>query len=604
MKKALVILGLIISGSGFAQSLKDAIRLTVNEQYDEATQLFQQLIQREPANASNYYYFGDNYIQQDNLDSAKIIFEKGDKVDSKNPLNKIGLGTVMLYEAKVAEANTKAEKAGQAYQSLKSSYENSLNKTEQARIEVEVALTNWEKAKTEAEREKVKVEEAKVNFDKALVIAGTKNSVAYIELAKALTVSPNKDLAKAMEYIDKAIVLDPRSVEAYIVKGDLFTEQNQGTPAAENYNKALDLDKISLKALLRKAILYRRTTSYDVAIATLEEASKTDPSFAPAYREMAENYFAKRTKDGLAKAIDFYNRYLTLSKNNFSARLRYAQFLFLAKEYQKALTEVIQLTQLKTDNIYAQRIKAYSSLETGDYKTTKATLDVLFQKIDKSKIVQKDLEYYGKSLAKTEQDSLANIYYRQAFDMDTNRVDLLKEIADAFYKMKKYHEAAAVYREKINTGLNVMANDYKQLGQSYFFEAQNQKADSALALFRQADSAFAKLNEMSPKWASGYMWRAKANSMIDPTSAQGLAKPFYEKYIELASADSVNAAKYRDGLIESYEYLGNYYALKNEFSNTEEFMKKILGIDATNKKALDVLEVIRKMREGKKAPQK
>lgn len=594
MKKALVVFCFAISGNVFGQALKDAIRLTVNEQYEEATQMFIQLLQKEPANATNYYYFGDNYIQQENLDSAKIIFQKGAERDAKNPLNTIGLGAVLLYDAKAAEANTKAEKAFQAYNALKISYDNSADKTERLRIEGEIALTNLEKAKSDADKEKVKLDEAKVNFDKALVIAGTKNSIVYIELAKAWTDSPNKDLVKALEYIDKAIALDPRSVDAYIVKGDIYTEQNQGTPAAENYNRALDLDKISVKAILRKAILYRRTTSYDVAIATLEEANKIDPSFAPAYRELAENYFAKRTKDGLAKAIDYYNRYLTLSKNNFSARLRYAQFLFIAKEYQKALTEVVQLTQLKPDNIYAQRIKAYSSLETGDYKTTKSTLEILFQKLDKSKIVQKDLEYYGKSLAKTEQDSLAIIYYRQAFDMDTSRTDLLSEIGNEFYKLKKYKDAASAYKEKIKSKAGVAVMDYFKLGQSYFFDGQLQNADTA----------FAKLNEVSPKWPSGFLWRAKTNSFIDSTNKAWLAKPFYEKYIEVALSDSAGASRYKLSLIEGYHYLSNYYANKNEFDITKEYLKKILDLDPENEIAKKGLQTIREMKEEKKSPQK
>ena len=606
IKKALVVFCLAITGDAFGQSLKDAIRLTVNEQYDEATQLFQQLIQREPTNAVNYYYFGDNYIQQENLDSAKIIFQKGLDLDSKNPLNLIGLGAVLLYDAKVAEANTTAEKAWQAYSAMKTAYDNSPNKTEPSRMEVEKALANSEKAKAEADKEKLKVEQAKVFFDKTLIVAGTKNAVAYIELAKTLTAAPKKDLLKAMEHIEKALALDARSVEAFIAKGDIFTERNEGTAAAENYNKALDIDKISLKAILRKAILYRRTTSYDIAIETLLEAIKIDPSFAPAYRELAENYFAKRTKEGLAKGIEYYNQYLTISKNNFSARLRYAVFLFIAKEYQRALTETIQLLQIKPDNIVALRIKAYCSLETGDFKTTKATLEKLFLKLEKNKIDKKDYEYYGKSLAKTDQDSLAIIYFRQAFDMDTNRTDLLKEIGDAFYKLKKYNEAAAAYKEKIDSRTGVTATDYLKLGQAYYFASLPvQNPDSLHALLMNADSAFAKLNELSPKYASGFLWRAKTNALMDSTSALGLARPHYEKYTAVALADTVNLSKYKDGLIESYKYFGAFYYSHDEnIDESERWWKKVLELNPADEQAKKVLEMFKKVREGKKAPQK
>ncbi|MBK5285363.1 MAG: hypothetical protein JJE25_08150 [Bacteroidia bacterium] len=581
--------------SSFSQTLKDAVRLTVNEQYEEATQMFLQLLQKEPTNATNYYYFGDNYIQQENLDSAKIIFQKGNEIDAKNPLNLIGLGAVLLYDAKVTEANTKFEKSLQAYRSLKAAYENSLTKSEQGRLEVEKALANSEREKTQADKEKAKVDEAKVDFDKALIIAGTKNPVAFIEIAKALTISPNPDLSKAMEYVDKAIVLDPRSVEAYIVKGDIYTEKNLGTPAAENYNKALDIDKISLKAILRKAILYKRTTSYDVAISTLEDAKKIDPSFAPAYREMGENYFAKRTTDALVKAIDEYKKYLALSKNNFSARLRYAQFLFIAKEYQKALAEAVQLTGLKPENIICQRIKAYSSFETGDFKLAKTALEAIFKKLDKSKIVLKDLEYYAKSLANAEQDSLAILYYRQAYDMDTNRTDLLKEIGDEFYKLKKYKEAAATYQEKIDSKTGITATDYFKLGQAYFFDRQ----------FPNADTAFGKLNEVSPKYVSGFLWRAQTNTRIDSLNTLWQAKPHYEKYIEIALSDTSNISKYKDGLIESCKYLGAYYYTgKGDMDESEKWWRKVLELDPNDSQAKKVIDIFKKAREAKKSPQK
>jgi hypothetical protein len=92
----------------------------------------------------------------------------------------------------------------------------------------------------------------------------------------------------------------------------------------------------------------------------------------------------------------------------------------------------------------------------------------------------------------------------------------------AYDKMKKYGEAASVMQEKIKNCKGATVTDYFNLGRSYFFSAD----------YVNADSAFAKVNEVSPKYASGWLWRAKANSFIDSTMMQGLAKPFYEKFIE------------------------------------------------------------------------
>ena len=45
-----------------AQDLNSATLLTRSEQYDKAQAMFQQLIQKEPANSKNYFYLGENYL--------------------------------------------------------------------------------------------------------------------------------------------------------------------------------------------------------------------------------------------------------------------------------------------------------------------------------------------------------------------------------------------------------------------------------------------------------------------------------------------------------------------------------------------------------------
>ena len=75
MKKKLSVFftALLICANLFAQTLNDAIRLTDNEQYEAATALFKVLISNEPANATNYYYLGENYLLSDNADSALMM---------------------------------------------------------------------------------------------------------------------------------------------------------------------------------------------------------------------------------------------------------------------------------------------------------------------------------------------------------------------------------------------------------------------------------------------------------------------------------------------------------------------------------------------------
>src|SRR6185503_19837140 len=94
--------------------------------------------------------------------------------------------------------------------------------------------------------------------------------------------------------LQKAATADPKSPEVYILIGDAYTEQNDGSTAAENYNKALDLNKNSAKAVVKKGVLYKRSTNFEGAQAEFENGIKIDSMFAPAHRELGEIYFRLR----------------------------------------------------------------------------------------------------------------------------------------------------------------------------------------------------------------------------------------------------------------------------------------------------------------------
>src|ERR1041385_1086097 len=94
-----------LSNRGFSQTLNDAIHLTDNEQYEAATEVFKSLIAKEPGNATNYAYMGDNYLLADNPDSALATYKQGEKIDPKNPLIKIGLAKYNLDKYNVLEMN-------------------------------------------------------------------------------------------------------------------------------------------------------------------------------------------------------------------------------------------------------------------------------------------------------------------------------------------------------------------------------------------------------------------------------------------------------------------------------------------------------------------
>ena len=91
------------------QSIQDARKLTDNEQYENASSIYQELISKNPNDVNLYYYYADNLLLCDNLDSARIMFFKGRTIDSTNTLIKIGNAKIFLDKIGVKESKLSSE---------------------------------------------------------------------------------------------------------------------------------------------------------------------------------------------------------------------------------------------------------------------------------------------------------------------------------------------------------------------------------------------------------------------------------------------------------------------------------------------------------------
>ncbi|HEX8515232.1 MAG TPA: tetratricopeptide repeat protein [Bacteroidia bacterium] len=415
--------------------------------------------------------------------------------------------------------------------------------------------------------------EAKANFYKATTLAAGKNVNVLLRISEAYTNAETKNLPEAITLLTQAAKLDPKNPEVYILTGNVYLEQNEGTKAIENYEKAGALDPKSPLALLRQGQVWNRAKNYTLAIDTYKKALKIDSTFAPAYREMAEIYLRAGQFTNAA-----YNakRYLDLNKD-CSAQGRYAGILFEAKQYKESVTAAQEAQACDTNNIYINRYLAFAQYEAGDYPNGLMNSDVFFRKLNPNvKVLPKDYEYRAKLLSKNGKDSLAIIDYKKALELQPEKVELNADIANSYIKMKKYPEAIAAYKLKIATG-KTNANDQFGLGRAYYFAKD----------YVNADSAFMKIIESQPELGTGYFWRARVNSQLDPKSETGAAKPFYEQFISKVKPEEME--KNKKDLIEAYNYLAAFYAAKKDCPNVKVYMQKVLDIDPSNAQAKKVI---------------
>jgi tetratricopeptide (TPR) repeat protein len=529
-KVTLLSAGLFLANISFAQTLQDAIKKSENERYQAAGVEFKGLIAAESTKGDNYFYYGENFFNNGDLDSANMFYQKGVDLNATYPLNYVGLGKVLWYNGKSAEAKTQ--------------------------------------------------------FFKAATLGGNKNTEVMRKTAEAYINSDNKNLDEAITLLNAAIKIDPKNAENHLLMGDALLEKNptEGGPAIKEYDKFTELNPKSPKGILRAGKLYQRGRNYQLALDLYKKAQELDPNYAPAYREKAELYHLAGQK---ANAVESYKKYLELN-NSDEARERYAGFLLNNKQYAEAITEIESLQKGGASSLYLDRYLGYAYAEVGNkadadaYKKGLNAISHFFEKsskVSKFKYLGTDYMYKGILLAKTGQDSVGVAEMEKAITVDPKLDgEITALIASTWMKARNYDKAIEAYLRKAgNDPKNLTGQDYFELGRAYYFGPKD---------FVKSDSAFSKLTQAIPTFATGYFWRGKANVQQDPKNEKWLAKPHYEKGLELVKPEE-RAGSNKTNVIEACEYLGYYNLTVKDNAKAKEYFTIIKDLDPNNKKQID-----------------
>lgn len=556
MKKALKsTLALVFLGSAlYAQSLADAKKAIDAEQYQNAKTQLKSLKATQPTNPENLFFLGQVYLKTDYADSAKAVFNEAVELNPAFPLAYVGLGQVALDDNQIAEA--------------------------------------------------------KADFDKAIALSDKKDARAYLYIGKAYTQAkkPNFDEAITALTLAKTIADKQKGQELFLADlqlamGDAYRGQLKNSEAYTAYRTAFDLNKSLLRSKVELGVINKMSKAFPESADEFNAVLAIDPNYGPAYRELAETYYlwakdqAKDYDAKIKQALEYYKKYLELTDKSLESRMRYADFLILAKDYKTLQTEAQAMAQMDKANKRILRYLAYSAYENGDYTSSIQAIKEFMAVVDAKRVIGRDYSYLGRALIKTGQDDEGFQTVKKALAIDSNLVSGMSDLGKEFYGQKKYAKAAAAYELAVkNPQRNLL--DYFYLGSSYYFDFGAQKTAGKVAdkeLLVKADSAFSYLVQRSPNTFAAWQFRGRINRQFDDANdSQGLAVPFYEKYVELVTVTKPElAAKNGPGLIEAYIYLGSVAARKDKDNErSRDYFNKVLAIDPANATALEVLKAL------------
>lgn len=510
-----------------SQTINDGIRQFQMENYQSAIKIFKVLIASQPYNPDNYYQLGNVYCAIDKYDSATIIYNLGVTNAPKGFNNFIGLGKVLLSQNKTDEAITQ--------------------------------------------------------FTKAKSLTSAKDINLYIDLADAYANNKNPNGNEAINNCKKGEEITTKDARLYLVYADAYLALKNSGGAVTNFENAARLDATIAYPYVAIGQIWVAAKNFSLALDYLMKAKNIDSSFATLWRELAEANYNMNKIDDATKDIE---KFLSLADKSDQNLFRYAQLLFLSKQYDKANQILIPLMKNNPDNTTMMRLAGYADYELGNFTDGQSEMEKFFAKRDPKEVIASDFQYYGRLLMKNNRDSLAAINFEKAIVMDSNMCVLWSELANKNYGLKNYPDAAKYFQKAVDCSSKPDIKDVMTLGRSYYF-------DSAYA---KADTAFMMATNIAPDWPIGYRWRAICNlNLDDAEKPQGLAIPLYVLMIEKAEKDSV---KYLKELKEGYKYLGDIFTFNEQYDKAVYYYTKYLSLDPENADVKNTLDSIKKIWKG------
>lgn len=511
-----------------AQSIEEGVEYMDNENFTAALNTFNSICKSDPKASQAYFYIGEVNYQMENYAEAEKSYKKGLSANPNCAECNVGLGKLELDKSNTAEA------------------------------------------------EKYFTAALKLNKKNAMIPALVGDAYLYNK-------KPNA--TKATEYLSQARNMDVKVAKYWAHLGDAFLLAGDNGEAMTAYETAVEKDPTNAEAYIRMARIWANAKQENLAIPKLEEAIRLAPKDARPIKDLYELYIRAKKYD---KVTPLLEKYVQLTGTDVDAKVRLVKFLtFQAKDYERAVVEGEKLLLTNPDEYTLHRWMAWSYAELEKWKESYDHSNKLFEEIGKKddrKAYPSDYDYWAKAAFNLGLLDEAAHIYRKYLEFEPSRAnEIYGLLAKSYYDSTKYEQAINYYKRKNDT--KPLSNiDLYYLGLSNYYSK----------FYPSADSSFAKVLESTPTYAQGWWMRSKVAVKIDTIHDDTiwLAKPYYEKYIDLVAMDTVNAMKNKTNLVTAYHYLAYYWVRNDNNARAKEYYTKILELDPMDEDAISSLKII------------
>ena len=408
-----------------------------------------------------------------------------------------------------------------------------------------------------------------------------KNPEAIMKLAQAFYVQ--KDTANARKFANLANEAGKPKYQyapAYLLLGDIEASYGtDGGKAASYYNQAITFDPKNPAGYKKWAMVYRKISPSQAAKKLEEMKAQCPDEDIDAFKghifmlandeKQAYENFAKADINKLDKG--YLNEFVRAS--------------YFTGHFQDALRAAEAGLKIEPRNAVFNRLAMFSNYELKNYEAAKSYINKYFNETDSVKFSEYD-HFYTALIYQALEDK-ANMYeqYNKALELVNDqsmikRWAILKSVSDSYLKDKEFDNAIKYYEQYLACKPDVNSDDMEGVAKIYSKYADENESRK-VEFIKKAIEAYHAMGEKFPIQSTYAAYQcATMNNKLDKSGEKGLAKPDYQKVVELLQ-DKADRTKGEDTMLKySYHYLmSNAFLFGKNKALAKEYANKILAID-------------------------
>ncbi len=545
MKTKFFFATMLIAGAALvvnAQGYKDGIDFYKIGKLDDAQELLERNLDKAETNkAEAYYYLGQVALKKGDTGTAKSYYDKGVQANPNFALNYVGQGAVALKNGNAKEAENLFKQA-----------------------------------------EKLAKKDPKL----AIAIA----NAYYMADANAYAKQIDKQKKNAFKW-------NANDPDYYIFVGDDLAHKQEWGQAAGQYELAFQREPANIESRVKFSNV-DFFLNENRAVEALEELLDLVPNSALVQRELAEKYYeASSIKGNVAKAVEHYGTYYNNPNHFAKDEIRYAQLLWMSKDFDKAEEVCDGLIANATDpsnKFFGYRLKFYSQCGEQDWEDAAETGAKFFAlpANERTPYSVTDYSYYATALNRTNRGAEAVATFEKAIQQYPDNADLRSQLANVYNASKDYVKAAEVLQGIVDSG-NYDAADLYRLANAYRKVADNTTDDAVKQnAISKARSAINGAIEKEPNDLSNLNMLAQVELSAENNEYTGGALNAYKNLIDAVNKNpgDENANYY---YMMGYRYLATYYSKQGQMPVAKDYYIKWLQYDPENENLRKFVEQLK-----------